>query len=148
MDAVAQMLKILGDRLRTEGAPSVRAFFGPASTVMELPTSPALPLSNWARLAPCERDALDALRTVLREREDAGGRLALEGLALFSVRRGGAVEAYLSPDAVVALAPHLDGLPLVPSPPPPDAPGIKLEEGDAELWVAVVRRPDRAQPEA
>ncbi|MDX1418430.1 MAG: hypothetical protein R3181_00565 [Rubricoccaceae bacterium] len=114
---------------------------------MEL-TSPPTRRSTWARLAPCERDALDTLRTALREREDAGGRLALEGLALFSVRRAGSVEAYLSPDAVVALAPYLDGLPLVPSPPPPDAPGIKLEEGDAELWVAVVRRPDRSRPEA
>jgi len=103
--------------------------------------------STWIRLAPCERAALEALRDALREREHAGGRLALEGIGLFSLRRGDAVEAYLSPGAAVALAPHLAGLAPVPSSPPPDAPGVKLEEGDTELWVAVVRGRDR-HPEA
>ena len=110
---------------------------------MEILPSPDLPSTAWARLAPCEPTALDALRSALRDREDAGGRLALEGLGLFSLRRDGAVVAYLSPGAVVALAPHLDGLPFVPSQPPPDVPGVKLEEGDTTLWVAVVRGSDR-----
>jgi hypothetical protein len=115
---------------------------------MELPPYPAFSGSAWARLAPCERAALDALRAALRAREHAGGRLALEGLALFSLRHGSAVEAYLSPGAVAALAPHLTGLPLVPSPPPPDDPAVKLEEGDTGLWVAVVRGSSRRLLEA
>lgn len=109
---------------------------------MEIPVAPSHLHQTWVRLAPCERAALDTLRTVLRERENAGGRLALEGLGLFSLRRGGAVEAYLSPGAAEVLAPHLAGLPFAPSSPPPDAPGVKLEEGDTSLWVAVVRGPE------
>ena len=111
---------------------------------MEIPASAADLDSTWVRLAPCERAALEALRTALREREHDGGRLALEGLGLFSVRRGGAVEAYLSPGAAVALAPQLAGLAPVPSTPPPDAPGVKLEEGDTALWVDVVRGAGRS----
>lgn len=106
---------------------------------MEIQASIDLTEGTWARLAPCERAAMDLLRTALRDREDAGGRPALEGLGLFSVRCGDTVEAYLSPGAVVALAPHLRGLPLVQSTPPPDGPRVKLEEGDTELWVRVVR---------
>lgn len=111
---------------------------------------PAFPLrdSTWVRLAPCERTALETLREALRERELAGGRLALEGLGLFSLRRGEAIEAYLSPGAAAVLAPHLAGLTLVPSSPPPDAPSVKLEEGDETLWVAVVRGSDRRPAEA
>jgi hypothetical protein len=110
---------------------------------MEIQASADLSGRPWVRLAPCERAALDVLRTALRDREHAGGRLAVEGLGLFSRRRGNAVEAYLSPGAAVALAPHLAGLSPVPSTPPPDEPGVKLEEGDAALWVAVVRGSDR-----
>jgi len=106
---------------------------------MELPASADPNRNTWIRLAPCERAALEMLRTALREREDMGGRLALEGLGLFSVRRGGDVDAYLSPGAAAVLAPQLAGLAPAPSSPPPDAPGVKLEEGDTSLWVAVVR---------
>ena len=115
---------------------------------MELPTTPSHLDRTWIRLAPCERAALNALRAALREREDVGGRLALEGLGLFSLRRGGAVEAYLSPGTAEILAPHLAGLSRAPSRPPPDAPGVKLEEGDTTLWVAVVRGADQRLPEA
>ena len=114
---------------------------------MEIQASADSASHAWVRLAPCERAALDALRTALRDRELAGGRLALEGLGLFSLRHGDAVEAYLSPGAAIVLAPYLVGLPLVPSTPPPDDPGVKLEEGDTALWVAVVRGSDR-RPEA
>jgi hypothetical protein len=66
------------------------------------------------------------------------------GLGLFSVRRPGGVEAYLSPGAAAALAPQLGGLAVVPSQPPPDEPGLKLEVGDAELWVSIVKLPSGA----
>jgi hypothetical protein len=115
---------------------------------MELHATADLPESTWVRLSPCERDALETLRAALRERELDGGRLALEGIGLFSVRHKGAVEAYLSPGAAVALAPQLAGLAAEPSCPPPDEPGVKLEEGDTTLWVAVVRGSDRRPPEA
>jgi hypothetical protein len=102
---------------------------------------------TWVRLAPCERAALQTLRDALHDRERDGGRLALEGLGLFSLRHGDAFEVFLSPGAAVALAAHLTGLSPTPSDPPPDAPGVKLEEGDPTLWVTVVRGLNR-RPEA
>ena len=49
---------------------------------------------RWVLVMPCERTALETLRQVLQEREDQGGRLAVEGQGLFSLRRAGACEAY------------------------------------------------------
>lgn len=94
---------------------------------------------GWVRVTPCERDALERLRRCLREREDAGGRVAVAGLGLFSLRQGGAVVAYLSPATVAVLAGALDGLETAPSLPPPDDPGLKLEVGDRELWKSIVQ---------
>ena len=110
---------------------------------MEIP----IPTADWVLVTPCERTALEMLRQVLQEREDQGGRLAVEGQGLFSLRKEGSFEAYLSPRAASSLRPRLDGLRAEPSYAPPDHPALKLEVGDAELWKAVVRSPD-AYPEA
>ena len=108
---------------------------------MEIPRPTGLLADHWVRVAPCERVALEALRDALRQREETGGRGAVTGLGLFSLRGPSAVEAYLSPEAATHLAVHLDGLAAAPSLPPPDAPSLKLEEGDRGLWAAVVQRP-------
>ncbi len=102
---------------------------------------------GWVCVTPCERATLERMRRSLRDREDAGGRLAVEGLGLFSLRQDGAVVAYLSPGAVAVLAADLDGVDAAPSTPPPDDPGLKLEVGDRELWKAIVR-PIGRRPEA
>lgn len=107
---------------------------------MEIPLPPA----DWIRVTPCERTSLAMLRRCLLDREDEGGRLAVEGLGLFSLRRAGAFDAYLSPAAAAALGARLDGLGGAPSGAPPDDPALKLEVGDAELWKAVVRPPSGA----
>jgi hypothetical protein len=104
---------------------------------MEIPTP-----GRWLLLTPCERTALEMLRQVLQEREDEGGRLAVEGQGLFSLRRAGAFEAYLSPRAASSLRHRLQGLAVEPCDAPPDHPALKLEVGDTELWKAVVRQPD------
>lgn len=111
---------------------------------MEIPRPPSAAPPGWVRVTPCERAALDLLRRCLRDREDAGGRLAVEGLGLFSLRHAGTVEAFLSPAAAALLAGRLDGLAAAPSLPPPDDPGLKLEVGDRELWKMVVRPPGGA----
>jgi hypothetical protein len=110
---------------------------------MEIPNA----IADWVLVTPCERTALEMLRQVLQEREDHGGRLAVEGQGLFSLRRAGSFEAYLSPGAAMILRPRLDGLSAEPCCAPPDHPALKLEVGDSELWKAVVRTPD-AYPEA
>jgi hypothetical protein len=104
---------------------------------MEIPHPPA----DWIRVTPCERSALEMLRQVIQDREDEGGRLAVVGQGLFSLRRAGAFEAYLSPGAAAALRSRLNGLSAAPSGVPPDEPTLKLEVGDAELWKTVVRQP-------
>ena len=108
---------------------------------MEIPSAPLDATTGWVRVTPCARAALETLRQCLLDREDAGGRLAVEGLGLFSIRRAGAIEAYLSPGAALALAAWLDGLATAPSMAPPDHPALKLEVGDVGLWKSVVRPP-------
>jgi hypothetical protein len=105
---------------------------------MEIPHPPA----DWIRVTPCERSALEMLRQVIQDREDEGGRLAVEGQGVFSLRRAGGFEAYLSPNAAATLRSRLHGLSAAPSGVPPDEPTLKLEVGDAELWKSVVRPPD------
>jgi len=97
---------------------------------------------SWMRVTPCERTALENLRQALQEREDEGGRLAVVGQGLFSLRRPGGFDAYLSPRAAATLGARLDGLSAAPCGAPPDHPTLKLEVGDSELWKAVVRQPD------
>ena len=110
-------------------------------------TTGAVP-PGWVCVTPCARETLERMRRCLADREDAGGRLAIEGLGLFSLRQSGAVVAYLSPGAVAVLSASIDGLHAYPSSVPPDDPGLKLEVGDRELWKAIVRPIGRRLPEA
>ena len=103
-----------------------------------MPASPLAP-PTWIRIDLHERALLRPLRKALAARREAGGLRAIHGLAVFTLRRQQMIEAYVSPHAARELAAEVDSLGGQPSPPPPDAPSLKLEEGDPQLWIEVVR---------